>query len=655
VKSGITTANNDNAVRPQDDLFRHVNGSWLAEAEIPADRAVHGRFEMLRDASQEHLKVILEEAAAGAEPDGSPARKVGDLYASFLDEALAEELGAAPIQGDLQRIAAVSSVAELLHMSGSLQRKGIPGGVGSFVSTDAGDSSRYVVYLQQSGLGLPNESYYREDGFAEIRMAYVDHLALMFPLAGLVSEHEAAARAAAERVMALETRIATGHWDVVRNRDAVATYNLVTCTGLRDLGDKVDWDAWLEGIDPPGGAFEEVVVRQPSYLHTYGEALHEVDLADWKLWLSWQVVNATAPYLSADFVSRDFDFYGRTLTGAPQQRERWKRGVGLVDRCLGEAAGQLYVERHFPPAAKASMETLVANLVGAYRRSIDSLDWMSPQTRLQALAKLDLFATKIGYPDTWRDYAGLRIDRHDLVGNVRAAASFEIGRKLDTVGGPVDRSEWFMSPQTVNAYYNRGMNEIVFPAAILQPPFFDVDADDAANYGGIGAVIGHEIGHGFDDQGSRYDGDGNLSDWWTVEDRARFDQRAQALVAQYAAFEPYDLPGRTVNGALTLGENIGDLGGLAIAYHAYVLSLGGEEPAIIDDLTGAQRFFLGWAQCWMTIAREPEAVRRLAMDPHAPPEFRANVVRNLDEFYAAFEVSAGDALWLDPAERVRIW
>jgi len=387
----------------------------------------------------------------------------------------------------------------------------------------------------------------------------------------------------------------------------------------------------------------------------WGEALEDVDLDDWKLWLGWQVVNATAPYLSSDFVARDFDFYGRTLTGAPVQRERWKRGVGLVERSLGEAAGELYVERHFPPAAKAEMERLVGNLVEAYRRSISGLEWMSPETRQRALAKLDRFTPKIGYPDTWRDYTALEIDRSDLVGNVRAASAFEVDWDLGKIGRPVDRTEWFMTPQTVNAYYSPGMNDIVFPAAILQPPFFDPEADEAVNYGGIGSVIGHEIGHGFDDQGSRYDGDGNLVDWWTDEDRTRFDERAQALIAQYSGFEPRDLPGRTVNGALTVGENIGDLGGVGIAYQAYRIALGDDEPPVVDGLIGAQRFFMGWAQCWMSVARETEAIRRLSIDPHSPPEFRANVVRNLDEFYAAFGVGEGDALWLAPAARVRIW
>ena len=654
MRSGITTENGDRAVRPQDDLFWHVNGTWLAQRAIPEDRAVHGRFEMLRDAAEAHLRVIIEEAAARDDPAGSPARKVGDIYASFRDEERIESLRALPILADLAEIDGVRTVSELMRLSGSLQRRGIGGAITLFVSTDAGDSTRYVLYLHQSGLGLPDESYYREESIAPIRAAYLEHLAGMLLLAGLAKDEDAA-RTAADRIMALETRLAGGHWDVVRNRDAVKTYNLVDRTGLRLLSPRIDWDAWLEGLGAPAGSFDEVVVRQPGFVAAWGAALANVDLDDWKLWLGWQVVNATAPYLSSEFVARDFDFYGRTLTGAPMQRERWKRGVGLVERSLGEAAGELYVEQHFPPAAKASMERLVGNLVEAYRRSISGLEWMSPETRQRALAKLDRFTPKIGYPDTWRDYTPLEIDRLDLVGNVRASSAFEVDWELGKIGRPVDRGEWFMTPQTVNAYYSPGMNDIVFPAAILQPPFFDPEADEAVNYGGIGSVIGHEIGHGFDDQGSRYDGEGNLVDWWTDEDRTRFDERAQALIAQYSGFEPRDLPGRTVNGALTVGENIGDLGGVGIAYQAYRIALGDDEPPVVDGLTGAQRFFMGWAQCWMSVARETEAIRRLSIDPHSPPEFRANVVRNLDEFYAAFGVGEGDALWLAPAARVRIW
>jgi predicted metalloendopeptidase len=654
-RSGIEIANLDPSVRPQDDLFRHVNGTWLATAEIPADRALQATFNVLADEAEAGLRQLIEEAAAGDAGPGTTARKVGDLYASFCDTDRVDALGVRPLHRDLAAIDAVEDVRSLLTLSGRLQREGIGGAVALFVDTDARDSTRYLPHLQQSGLGLPDESYYREDSFAPLREQYVAHAARMLVLAG-VADTEAAVELA-DRVMALETRLAAGHWDRVRCRDAVATYTKVDRSGLEDLSPGVDWSAWLAGAKAPESTLDELVVRQPSFVQAWAAAVQEVPLEDWKVWLAWHLVHSMAPYLSTDVVTENFDFYGRTLTGAQEQRARWKRGVAVVERAMGEAAGQLYVERYFPPRAKERMVELVGNLIEAYRASISGLDWMSEETKRRALAKLEQFTPKIAYPDTWRDYSTLVIDRTDLVGNVRAADAFETDRDLAKLGQPVDRGEWFMTPQTINAYYNPRMNEIVFPAAILRPPFFDADADDAANYGGIGAVIGHEIGHGFDDQGSRYDGDGNLQDWWTEEDRKRFDERTQALIAQYSAFEPRDLPGRHVNGALTVGENIGDLGGLAIAYQAYVRSLGGDVDAapVLDGMTGAQRFFAGWAQCWRALVREAEAVRRLSIDPHSPPEFRANVVRNLEEFYAAFDVTSSDGLWLEPEQRVRIW
>ncbi len=653
--SGIETANLDPSVRPQDDLFRYVNGTWLTTAEIPADRALQATFNVLADEAEAGLRELIEEAAASDAAEGTPARKVGDLYASFCDVDRVDSLGVAPLRDDLAAIQAVTDVRGLLDLGGRLQREGTGGAVALFVDTDSRDSTRYLPYLQQSGLGLPDESYYREDSFAPVREEYVAHVGRMLVLAGAATEDDAAGRA--ERVMALETRLARGHWDRVRCRDALATYNKLDRSGLEQLSPGVDWSAWLAGAKAPQSTLDEVVVRQPSFVQAWAQALQEVPLDDWRLWLSWHLVHSAAPYLSSDVVTENFDFYGRTLTGAQEQRDRWKRGVALVERAMGEAAGQLYVERYFPPRAKERMLELVGNLTAAYRESITELDWMTEETKRRALDKLDRFTPKIGYPDTWRDYSTLTIDRGDLLGNVRAADAFETERDLAKLGAPVDRHEWFMTPQTVNAYYNPGMNEIVFPAAILRPPFFDADADDAANYGGIGAVIGHEIGHGFDDQGSKYDGDGNLEDWWTEDDRARFDERTQALVAQYAAFEPKDLPGRHVNGELTVGENIGDLGGVAIAYRAYVRSLGGDVDSapVLDGMTGAQRFFAGWAQCWRALVREAEAIRRLSIDPHSPPEFRANVVRNLEEFYAAYDVQPGDGLWLEPSERVRIW
>lgn len=651
--SGITISDGDPAVRPQDDLFGHVNGGWLQRTEIPDDRARYGSFVVLAETAEAQLRAIIEAAAAKESEPGTPARKVGDLFASFCNEGQVNALGPEPLQADLAAVRSVSDVRELQRTIGSLQRKGSGGAIALFVSTDHRDSTRYVPYVEQSGLGLPNESYYRDEANEGVRSAYVAHVGSMLALAGWVDA--AAARDVAGRVMALETRLAAAHWDNVRTRDAVATYTLVGREGLQDMAPGLDWTVWLEGLDAPSSTLDQVVVREPDYLVGLAAALEQVDLADWRHWLAWHLVHDTAPYLSAPFVDENFDFYGRTLSGTPEPRERWKRGVALVEGVLGEAAGQLYVEQHFSPQAKQRMVQLVENVVEAYRRRIADLDWMGPETKARAADKLARFTPKIGYPDTWRDYSALEISADDLVGNVRAAASYELDRDLAKLGAPVDRGEWFMTPQTVNAYYNPGLNEVVFPAAILHPPFFDVDADDAANYGGIGAVIGHEIGHGFDDQGSRYDGDGNLEQWWTDEDRSRFEERAKALVEQYSAFELRELPGQQVNGALTVGENIGDLGGVTIAFAAYQIASEGTDPPMLDGLSGPQRFFAGWAQCWRLKVRDAEALRLLAIDPHSPAEFRANVVRNVDGFYDAYDVRESDALWLDPQQRVRIW
>ena len=416
------------------------------------------------------------------------------------------------------------------------------------------------------------------------------------------------------------------------------------------------WNSWLAGLQAPAGMLDHVIVGEPSFFSGVAELLDMQRLQQWKRWLIWKAVHAAAPYCSSDLVEENFDFYGRTLSGTPQLRERWKRGVSMVQGAVGEAVGALYVERHFPPAAKQRMDVLVANLLRAYEQEINQLPWMSAQTKARALEKLQSFNPKIGYPVRWRNYSSLLATPDDLLGNIERAEEFEVNRELAKLGSPVDRDEWFMTPQTVNAYYNPGMNEIVFPAAILSPPFFDFEADDATNYGGIGAVIGHEIGHGFDDQGSKYDGSGALNDWWTDADRAAFEALTSKLIAQFSALTPAEAPGHHVNGALTVGENIGDLGGLGIAYQAWLISLGDRRPEVIDGLTGAQRLFASWASVWRTKARPEEVLQRLTTDPHSPPEFRCNqVVRNLDEFYTAYDVQPSDGLWLDPAQRVRIW
>jgi putative endopeptidase len=649
--AGIDSSDLSTTVRPQDDLYQYANGPWLDRTEIPADKAIYGAFHALWDSAEKDVRTIVEKTAAAEHPAGSEARKIGDLFNSFMDTDAIERLGAGPIADQLELAASIKDVDGLVAVLGQLELQGVPGLFYYGTDIDAKKSDEYIIYASQGGISLPDESYYREDSFADIRTAYVAHLARMLGLAGLPDSS-----AGAERIMALETRLAQGHWDRVRNRDVTATYNKVDRAGLEKLTPGFDWAAWLSNAGVPEEAFAQLVVRQPDYLTAAAAALQEIDLEHWKEWLSWRIVHTAAPMLSAAFVDENFDFYGKTLTGAPELRERWKRGLGTVDAALGEAVGQLYVAEHFPPAAKARMVELVGHLVEAYRQRIEALDWMGPETRRRALDKLATFTPKIGYPDKWKDYSGLEIHADDLVGNVRRSVAVETARDLAKLGQPIDRTEWLMTPQTVNAYYNPRMNEIVFPAAILHPPFFDLDADDAVNYGSIGAVIGHEIGHGFDDQGSKYDGEGNLSDWWTDDDRAAFEQRTAELVAQYNVLEPIDAPGHTVNGELTLGENIGDLGGLSIAYVAYTLSLGDSEFPTTDGLTGPQRFFLAWALGWSSKAREAEAVRRLAIDPHSPPEFRCNaVVRNIDAFHQAFAITDSDDMWLAPEDRVRIW
>lgn len=653
VKSGVDNAANDTSVRPQDDLFRHINGSWLKKTEIPAERASFGSFIALADKAESDLRAIIEETAKKADnAAGSEAQKVGDLFASFMNEEGVEKLGLEPIAAELALVEKIQSAADLPKILGQLAAHGSNGLFSAFVNTDAKNSTRYVVYLEQGGTGLPDESYYRDPKFQKIRDAYVSHIGNILKLAGSKN-----AQAEAARVMAVETLLAKSHWDRVRRRDDTLTYNKKTAAELAAITPGFDWSAWSTAfVGKPAAELGDLIVQEPSYFEAMAKAAGTVSAEDWRLWARWHVLHENAPLLTKAFVDETFNFFGKTLTGTPAQRPRWKRGVGVVESALGEAVGKIYVEKHFPPQAKERMKTLVANLVEAYRESISGLEWMSPETRKKALEKLSKFTPKIGYPDKWRDYASLEIKRDDLVGNMRRAHEFELKRNFNKLGKPVDKGEWFMTPQTVNAYYNPGLNEIVFPAAILQPPFFDLNADDAVNYGGIGAVIGHEIGHGFDDQGSKFDGDGNMNNWWTDQDRKEFEARAKMLIDQYSAFSPAQLPDQKVNGALTIGENIGDLGGLSIGYKAYVRSLGGKPAPVIDGLTGQQRLFIGWGQIWRTKYRDTEMLRRLTVDSHSPPEFRCNgVIRNLPEFYDAFGVKEGDKLWLPAAKRVRIW
>ena len=633
--SGIDLDELDPSIRPQDDLFRHVNGRWIDRTEIPADKARYG-------------------------PSMVPAEESAQAGRAIIDAAHNAEPGTEGLRPLLALADAPQSITALLATIGSLERGGSAGFAQLFVDNDPGDPERYLVFLEQGGLGLPDESYYREERFAEIREQYLTHVERMLTLAGVggVDEHSAAARAA--RIVALEHEIAAVHWDNVATRDAQKTYNLLDWAGLEALaGGSTPLAAWRDGMGISAEAVAEIVVREPSFITGVVALFTDDRLPAWRDWLNWQVVRSNAAYLTSEIVEANFSFYGTALTGTPQLRARWKRGVGLTEGVLGEAIGRIYVQQHFPAESKTAMDELVADLVEAYRRSIEGLEWMSPETRERALEKLGKFTPKIGYPVRWRDYSTLEIVPGDLIANVRAASEFEFLRELGKIGKPIDRDEWFMTPQTINAYYNPGFNEIVFPAAILQHPFFDPNRDAAANYGAIGAVIGHEIGHGFDDHGSEYDGDGRLVDWWTEADKAAFEERTKALITQYDALAPAQVPEHHVNGALTIGENIGDLGGLSIAWLAYNVFLerqGLTEGPVVDGFTAAQRFFLSWAQAWQQQGRDEEIIRLLAIDPHSPNEFRCNqIVRNIDAFYDAFEVTPDDALWLEPAERVTIW
>jgi putative endopeptidase len=647
--SGIALSNIDHSVRPQDDLYQHVNGAWLKSTTIPDDRPLEGTFTALRDEAELAVKEIIEEAAGKGASASGIERKIGDLYNSFMDEAAVGARGMDPIRNRLAEVFATSSVGELIALAGRLFRADVSGLFYIYPAPDAGNPERVLLYTGQGGLGLPDESYYREEKFAPMVQAYREYVGTMFGMAGIADPEGAAAR-----VVALETSLASHHWDNVTLRDPRKTYNLKSADQAHELFPLLD--TWFEAADIVPEKRQEIVVSTPDFFSGAAALLVSESLPVWQEWLALRVINSAAPYLSAAFVDANFAFYGTKISGTPRNKDRWKRGVAVVEAALGEAVGQIYVARHFPESHKARMQSLVANLIEAYRQSITDLAWMGEDTKAEALRKLGAFRAKIGYPEEWIDYSAVTIDPADLLGNVERAHNADVDRHLDEVGKPVDLNKWLMTPQTVNAYYHPMLNEIVFPAAILQPPFFTADADDAVNYGGIGAVIGHEIGHGFDDQGSQFDDTGELRNWWTEDDRKAFESLTGRLVAQYDALSPTAAPGHTVNGKLTLGENIGDLGGLTIAHKAYRLSLNGQEPPVLDGLTGEQRFFASWAAGWRQVIRPEEAIRRLATDPHSPNEFRTNAIaRNLNSFHAAFSVSEEDGMWMPPEERVSIW
>jgi len=648
--SGVDTANFDPATRPQDDLFQAVNGKWLASFEIPADKSNYGSFTKLDDDAEKQLKTIIEEmAATESVATGTETQKIRDFYNAFMDEAKLEELGTKPLEPTFARIDALKSKADISGLMAALVREGYRMPLVPYIHQDNKNATEYIGDLYQSGLGLPDRDFYllNDAKFKGLREGYLAHVEKMLTLAGIEKADQAA-----KDILALETRLAKAHWDKVENRDPVKGYNKVDPAALKKLTSDIDWAVYLKGIGFDG--LPAIIVSQPSYITGLGKEIKSTPLDTWKIYFKWHALSSAAPYLNKALVDENFAFFGKTLNGTQEIRPRWKRGVEATEEALGEALGKIYVSRHFPPENKARMEALVANLIKAYEVSINSLSWMSEETKKKALEKLGKFSVKIGYPEQWRDYSALEVKAGDLAGNLARATAFEYQRNLSKLGKPIDRSEWGMTPQTVNAYYNPEMNEIVFPAAILQPPFFDVNADDAVNYGGIGAVIGHELSHGFDDQGSQYDGDGNLNMWWTKEDRAKFDALGAKLAAQYDAYEP--VKGYHVNGKFTLGENIGDLGGLTVAHKAYVLSLDGKPAPVLDGLTGDQRFFYGWAQVWARKYREENLLTRLKTDPHSPSEQRANGTPvNIPAFHTAFGTQEGDKMFKPEAERITIW
>ena len=654
--SGIERTGMDTAVRPQDDLYRYANGAWLDTNPIPADQASYGSFTILRDSSEARVKRIIEGAAAGRIQDRDAAR-IGDYFAAYMDSARVERLGLAPLQPDLDRIEAVQTTEGLARYFAQNARGFGPSPAAFYIGTDDKNSSRYVVNLYQSGTGLPDRSYYLEDRFADARTGYVAYLTQMFTLAGTENAAEQA-----QAVMALETDLARAQWTRVQNRDPEATYNMTAVSDMVAMYPNTHYDAMLATAGL-AGRVDSVVVAQPPFFASLDSLMAAVPISTWKAYARVRTLSEASSALPQAFADASFDFYGRQLRGQEQDRPRWKRAVAATSGTLGESVGRIYVSEHYPQQAADRMEGLIENLRDAFRTSIQNLAWMSPETRQRALEKLETYTYKIGYPDEWEAYEGLAVSPADLMGNLRSASEWRYNDMMSKLGTEPDRTEWGMTPQTVNAYYNPAFNEIVFPAAILQPPFFDVRADDAMNYGAIGAVIGHEFSHGFDDQGSQYDAQGNLNNWWTDADREAFDEKTERLSAQYSAYAPY--PDANVNGDLTLGENIADLSGLTMAYRAYQRSLdangdgtvsASEQAPVIDGFTGDQRFFLGFAQAWRIAAREASVRQQVQTDPHSPGQYRANgPVGHLDAFYSAFNVQPGDALYIAPDDRIRLW
>lgn len=649
LKSGLDLTGFDRAVRAQDDLYRFAGGAWLANTPIPDDRSNYGSFTILDDKAQEEVKQLI--VAASEQPnrqEGSDAQKVGDYYLAYMDESRVESLGISPLAAEIAQIDAIKTPSDVARYIGYTQRIGLAQPFYWYSAPDSKNSSVYIGSLFQNGLTMPDRDYYLspDEKYAKFRAAFAQYVEDMLARAG-----ERNAKSAAARIAALETRIANYQWTKVQNRDPVKTYNPMTLPEYQKLAPGFDWMAFFEGMGAP---VQKLDINQPTFIKGMAQLVKTVPISDWRVYFKFQLLDDYAPALSAQFADLEFNFHQKTLNGVPQPLPRWRRAVDSMGNNIGELVGKMWVESHFGAEAKQRMLELVGNLLKAFDTSIDGLEWMSPATKAEAKKKLSKITVKIGYPDQWRDYGALTVRRDDLVGNLLRAAEFQHQRYVKRTGGPVDKGEWLMTPQTVNAYYNPATNEITFPAAILRWPFFDPESDPAVNYGGIGAVIGHEISHGFDDQGRQFDGDGNLRDWWTAEDGEKFKARAGALSKQFGGYSVLD--NRHLNGDLTLGENIGDLSGIAVAFKAYKIALNGQEAPVIDGFTGDQRFFLGWAQVWRRKYRDEELLKRLVTDPHSPSEFRANgPTSNIDAFYNAFDVKPTDKMYRAPADRVKIW
>ena len=646
---GVNLDNLDPTMRPQDDFYRYVNGGWDDRTEIPADRSRWGSFDELRETAEQRVLDIIADVTAPGGAQTEEQQKVADIYQSFMNQARIEELGLQPLQDDLDVISAISSHEELIDYWAQAPAEGLNAPFVFGVGQDQRQSDQYITTMFQAGLGMPDRDYYlSEDArFAEIRALYRDYIAQLLELAG-----HADPAGAADRIITTETRLAEVQWTRIQNRDRNATYNRMTPQELNLAAPGIDWLRYFSSSDLP--EIEALVVRQPAYLEAVADMYQDVSIEAWRDYHTFQLLSSAAPYLSEDFVQAHFDFFGQELSGQPELRARDRRAVDTVQSLMGFAVGKVYVERHFQQESKDRMDALVRNLLAQFEVAINELEWMSAETKVEAQDKLSKLNTKIAYPDVWRDYECLETAADDLVGNIIRATRCEFQRDMERLGGEVDRDEWFMTPQTVNAYYSPTMNEIVFPAGILQPPFFNVEADDAVNYGAIGAVIGHEITHAFDDQGRRSDGEGNLRDWWEESDEAQFTERAQRMIDQYDAYEP--IPGMFIQGALSLGENIADLGGLTVAFQAWQRSLEGEPAPVIEGFTGEQRFFLGYGQIWRTLFRDEAMRRQLTTGPHSPGMYRVRgTLSNMPEFYEAFGVTEGDGMYRPAAVRVKIW